>query len=452
MGCDPMAGDGVSLLDEPTLVPAGRWQLWLIYFLVVGGMAAFLQYNLRTVLPQVADFLHQDVRLRLLAYPGLLWTLMGVVLLVFRTVAWMFYRPVPSVSSELAPRLTVVIPAYNEGAMVLRSIVSVAEADYPRDCLEIVVVDDGSADDTWSHITEAAARYPTLVTPLRHPRNLGKRAALALGFDRAAGDVIVTLDSDSVIEPGALRALAAPFRNPKVGAVAGKVVVYNRQGIIPRMLHARYVLSFDLMRSVESSFGNVFCCPGALTALRASAIRPLLAKWKTQRFLGAACAAGEDRALTNDLLGAGYDTVYQGSAVVRTLVPTGFKQLCKMFLRWDRSYVREEIRFARIVWKRPLLTRTIAIYDRLITNTRFPIYYVSLLLMVKLVSHDPSTIWRILFVIGFASLCNMLYFLRSERSFEFLWGVLYSYFSIVALSWIFPYAVMTVRRRGWLTR
>jgi hyaluronan synthase len=448
-----IGGFRVSQLPEAARPRAQQWFDTFLYALVVAGLLAATLYNLHVTLPRFSRILEHHRGLRLIVYPSLLWVAMGTLLLVFRTVVWMFYRPFAAVSAETAPRLTVVIPAYNEGAMVLRSIGSVAESLYPKDRLEILVVDDGSKDDTWQYICAARDRYPELVTALRHERNLGKRAALALGFSQARGEIIVTLDSDSVIDPDALLNLAGPFRDPKVGAVAGKVLVYNRKGIIPRMLHVRYVLSFDLLRCVESAYGNVFCCPGALTALRASAIRPLIGRWKAQRFLGSTCTIGEDRAMTNYLLDAGYNTVYQGSAVVRTIVPTDYRKLCKMLLRWDRSYVREELRFARIVWKRPLLTRFIALYDRVVTNLRFPLYYGSLALLIPLATaYDPWAVGRMLAAIGFMSLCNMLYFLRSERSFEFLWGVAYSYFAIVGLSWIFPYAVVTVRSRGWLTR
>jgi hyaluronan synthase len=71
---------------------------------------------------------------------------------------------------------------------------------------------------------------------------------------------------------------------------------------------------------------------------------------------------------------------------------------------------------------------------------------------VALVVHDPMTLVRVLAVIGLMSLFNMLYFLRSERSWSFLYGVVYAYFSFFALFWIFPYAVLTVRSRSWMTR
>jgi hyaluronan synthase len=442
----------LSYAPRDAVEPQGKVPAWLAHVMVTLGVVTIFAYDLHIILPRFVRFVDHHHAMRLFVYPSLLWMVMGALLLVFRTVVWFFYRPFPAVAADSAPFMTIVIPAYNEGSMVRQSIVSAAEADYPRGRREILVIDDGSTDDTWMHIQAAAARYPGLVTALRHDRNRGKRAALSLGFERARGELIVSLDSDSVIERGALLALAGPFRNPRVGAVAGKVLVFNRQGLIPRMLHARYIMSFDFLRAVESAYGNVFCCPGALTALRAAAIRPLIARWRTQTFLGAPCTIGEDRAMTNDLLNAGYDTVYQSSAVVRTVAPQKFGQLCKMLLRWDRSYVREEIRFARILWKRPLKTRAIAFLDRFVTNLRYPVFYASLVLLGAMIVSDPWTVARMLVTVGFFSFCNMIYFMRSERSFEFLWGVVYAYFAIFALSWIFPYAVATVRKPGWLTR
>ena len=450
---DEMGGSTAATVEQRQ-APAGESAVWawFVYALIVGGIVLAYYYNISGIGRRLMRLLGEHRSLELVVYPSVLWVLMGLMLITFRTIAWMFYRPFPAASPADAPPLTVVIPAYNEGAMVLTSIRSVVEANYPQDRLEILVIDDGSRDDTWRYISEAAAAYPGLVTALRHQRNRGKRAALALGFERARGEVLVTLDSDSAIDRDALLAIAAPFRDRRVGAVAGKVLVYNRRGLIPRMLHVRFVLSFDFLRSVESAYGNVFCCPGAFTGLRASAVRRVLDRWKAQRFLGSQCTFGEDRALTNFLLESGYNTVYQRSAVVRTVVPHGFAKLCKMFIRWDRSYVREEIRFARIVWKRPWRTRFIALYDRLVTNLRYPVQYSSLVLLVELAAHEPRVLIRMMAGMGLVSLVNMFYYLRSERSVEFLYGVFYSYFYLFTLFWIFPYALLTVRARAWLTR
>ncbi|HVB97785.1 MAG TPA: glycosyltransferase [Candidatus Dormibacteraeota bacterium] len=427
---------------------------WLMYGGIFFGIALLIHAHLHGVfiapITRAAESHHWA---RVLVFPSVLWLVMGTLLLIFRTVAWMCYRPFPHVDPETAPSLTVVIPAYNEGPMVLKSIESVVRARYPRDRLEVYVVDDGSHDNTWEYIEQAARQWPDVVHPVRFTKNRGKRAALAAGFEAARGDVIVTIDSDSTLEPESLLAIAGPFRDPKVGAVAGKVAAYNRnEGLLPRMLHVRYILSFDVLRAVESTYRTVYCCPGALTAYRAAVVRAVVEPWKKQRFLGAQCTFGEDRALTNWILASGYHTVYQRAAEVRTLVPTTYRQLCKMFLRWDRSYVREEIRFMKIVWKRPPLYAALALWDRLTSNLRFPVSYASLVLLAVLTREDPLILLRFLLAMGIASLFYALYYLRSERSPAFLYGVLFTYFDAFLLFWILPYAAMTVRARSWLTR
>src|SRR5215470_2619509 len=430
-----------------------RWDVMLILaiFASIGVLAyAALATSLLQPLVDVARREHWTM---LWVRPTIVWVSMGLVLLLMRTVLWLLYRPFDAAPEDEAPRMSVLIPAYNEGAMVEETIASVAGAAYPRERLQIIANDDGSTDDTWHHIRHAALRFPGLVTAVRLPRNCGKRGALAEGFRRATGEVIVTVDADSVIERGALLALAGPFRDPRVGAVAGKVAVHNRRsGLIPRMLHVRFILSFDYLRSAQSVFRTVYCCPGALAAYRASVVRQILPAWERQRFLGTQCTYGEDRALTNDILAARYDTVYQRTAVVHTVVPETYSKLCRMPLRWDRSYIREELRFGRIVWSRPLWSRALSLYESTITNLRYPVGYASIALWAMNALKDPGSIVRMLLAIMVVSLVYVLYYLRSERSWDFVFGILYAYFSFFALTWIFPYAALTVRARGWLTR
>jgi len=429
-----------------------RYWLWYLVFAVGFPLLIYLTIHnslLRPVLIEVR--VHHWARVIL--HPSILWTLMSTVLLGLRTILWFRYVPFPSANLESAPSLTVVIPAYNEGEMVLKAIESVATAQYPQDRLEIFVIDDGSTDNTWQFIRLAAARFPQLVKPIRMDKNHGKRTALAEGFRNVKTEVVVTLDSDSVLEPDSLLAITGPFCDPKVGAVAGKVAVYNRQqGLIPQMLHVHYLLSFDVQRAGESSFRTVYCCPGALSAYRTSVLREVLDRWIQQTFLASPCTFGEDRAMTNLILASGYDTVYQRSALVHTLVPVTYSKLCKMFIRWDRSYVREELGFMRILWRRPLHARLIALFDRFVQNAGYPVQYASLFLLAPVVIHRPWTLPHILLGIGLMSMLKMTYYLRTERPLSLWYGVFFSYFALVALFWVFPYAAVTVRARSWLTR
>ncbi|MDP3091678.1 MAG: glycosyltransferase [Nitrospira sp.] len=405
------------------------------------------------VFDPLADALKIQGWAAIIARPSLLWFTMGMALIVIRTLLWVRYHPVAAVSHDEAPRMSIIIPAYNEGAMVRKAVDACARAEYPRGRLEIIVIDDGSTDDTWRHVDAAQRERPDLVQTIRLPVNAGKRAALAAGFAKATGEILVTVDSDSLVERGALLAIAGPFRNERVGAVAGKVCVLNRfQSVLPRMLHVRFVLSFNFLRSVQSTYGTVYCCPGALSAYRASVVQALVPAWLQQRFLGEVCTIGEDRALTNDVLAAGYRAVYQRTAVVQTLAPETYRKLCRMFLRWDRSYIREEIRLWKIMWTLPFPAMALTLIETTVTNLRYPVAYSSLGLMLYLSVQDPLTVVRLLISIGIVSIFYSLYFLHSERSREFFYGVLYAYFHFVSLLWIFPYALATVRNRSWMTR
>lgn len=100
----------------------------------------------------------------------------------------------------------------------------------------------------------------------------------------------------------------------------------------------------------------------------------------------------------------------------------------------------------------PLGARVIALCDRLITNLRYPVHYACLLLLLITLPHHPLSLLRLIIVVGVVSAVNMLYYLRSERSPEFFYGILYAYYFLFTLFWIFPVAVFTVRSKAWLTR
>ncbi|HEX5421895.1 MAG TPA: glycosyltransferase [Gammaproteobacteria bacterium] len=427
----------------------------LIYVTIFCGIAAgFVWTFALPAFHPAAELIEKYPWAGAIIWPSLLWFGLGMALLLARTLLWLIYRPYALATEADAPFLTVIIPAYNEGALVGRSIHSSAAANYPRDRLEIVVVDDGSRDDTWQHITAAALQYPDLVRTIRFKRNRGKRAALAAGFRQARGDVVVTVDSDSIIEPDSLLAIAGPFRDPRVGAVGGKVSVLNRfESLLPRMLHVRFVLAFDFLRSAQSTYGAVNCCPGAFSAYRLSLVRRLLPAWMEQTFLGVHCTTGEDRALTNDILALGYTAVYQRTAVVHTLAPSSYRKLCRMYLRWDRSYVREDVRLlSSVVWKMRPAAMFMTVIDKTITNLRFPIAYLSLALVAIVAIDYPWMIVQLFLTMGAVAFFYMLYYLRSERNWEFAYGILYAYFSTFTLFWIFPYALLTLRNRSWMTR
>jgi hyaluronan synthase len=288
---------------------------------------------------------------RYLSLPLLAYSILIMIHLPYRAILCFLYKPYP-LQADL-PSVSVVIPAFNEGAMVEKAIESSALSDYPQEKLEILCVDDGSTDDTWEYVQRAAARHPGLVQTFRHSRNRGKRHALATGFDRARGEILVTMDSDSVIARDGLRHLVSPFADPRVGATTAKVRVYNKhQNFLTRMLAVRYIMAFEFFRASTSVFRTVMCCSGVLSAYRHSVVSRFQERWLEQEFLGQVCTYGDDRALTNFVLREGYDTVYQRTAEVQTLAPATLTKLARMLTRWHKSFIRESLIFSTFMLTR----------------------------------------------------------------------------------------------------
>ncbi len=387
--------------------------------------------------------------------PGLAagYTLLMLGFQLLRTILWASYKPYPLTAGPL-PSLTVIIPAYNEGAMVEKAVYSVAAADYPPARLEIICIDDGSRDNTWLYIQRAQKRYPHLVKALRFPENRGKKAALYAGFTRGRGEVFVTVDSDSVIEPDALRHLVAPLQqDEQIGAVAGNVKVFNRhQSLIGKMQGVRFV-NLDYLRAAQSRYRTVICTPGSLSAYRREALRPHLEAWLHQTFLGVPCPHSEDRALTNFILRGGYYTCYQRPAVVYTLVPETYKGVCNMYLRWERGNVRESaVQLGYLFTRYRPKHRLLPIVEFFLAQLEYPLTLLFLALLLGSVAVYPPLLLKLLALLGIGSLLNLIYYLWLERDLEFVYGIIYSYYAFFLLPWIYPYAFVTVRDRHWLTR
>lgn len=385
---------------------------------------------------------------------GAVFTFLVLGFQAVRTWFWWHYRPYPVPEGELPP-VTVIIPAYNEGSMVEKAIYSAAASDYPAGKLEIIVVDDGSKDDTWFYIDRAQRRYPELIRAVRFAKNRGKKEGLTAGFTLGKGEFFVTIDSDSVIEPDTVKQIIAPMlHDPRVGAVAGNVKVYNRfRSLLARMLAVRFVLAFDFLRASQSMYGFVACTPGALSAYRRSAIMPILEAWRRQTFLGVPATIGEDRALTNFVLRQGFTSVYQRSAVVHTVVPETYRGLCKMFLRWDRSNFRESwVQLTYMFTRYRDRDRFWPIVDFFITQIEFPLTYLFLGVLFMSFYLYPVVMLKFFAGLGVITLFYMYYYYAQERDWEFIYGILYSYFAFFALYWVRPYAFLTLRNSRWLTR
>ncbi|MEN8788142.1 MAG: glycosyltransferase family 2 protein [Flavobacteriaceae bacterium] len=366
------------------------------------------------------------------------------------------YKPIASVSDEELPVCTIIVPAYNEGKQVWATLMSLAKSDYPQEKIQLISIDDGSQDDTWEWMQKAKAELGDRVEIYQQPKNMGKRHALYRGFNLGKGSVFLTVDSDSEVNPDTLRLMMSPFvTNPECGAVAGNIrVLNNKKALLPKMLDVSFVLSFEFVRSAESSLNTVLCTPGALAAYRSEAVFNCMEEWINQTFMGQASDIGEDRAMTNMILKQGYHVLFQRNAFAFTNVPENYRGLHKMFTRWGRSNVRENIQMAKYVFtdfrKGPKAGARLLFLSQI---SRLLLTYPFLAFMLVFVVSHPllflsSTLFSILVVSSFP----VIFYAGRYKLSESFWAYSYSILYTFGLFWITPYAIATANRRGWLTR
>lgn len=377
--------------------------------------------------------------------------------LIWRLWMWRRYRPMAAVADEALPSVTVVMPVFNEGALVTDAIRSISASRYPAGRLELVVVDDGSTDDSWVHILRGARAVNgrIKVTTLRHVTNKGKRHALHLGFSRGRSEVFVTVDSDSLLHPDAIiNGVSALVRDRRVGCVAGCVEVLNpRASLITRFLKCSFSLSFKFVRAYQNEFRGVFCTPGALSFYRAAFVRDVADEWVSQRFLGQACTTGEDRAMTNLFLREGWLTAYQGNSKVYSKMPETFSGMCRMFLRWARSNIRETVVLFGFLFRRFrgafLQTFRLNILLATLSLVLPPIFAAGSVMLV--VTRDGYALNQFLAVMVYSLSVAVIYYIN-ERDTDWVWLIVYELVWVSCLWWIMPYAFASLRNTGWLTR
>src|SRR5258706_14914806 len=119
----------------------------------------------------------------------------------------------------------------------------------------------------------------------RFDKNKGKRHAMALGAEKASGEILIYVDSDSYVDPEGFYKIVQPFDNPRIGAVSGHILaVVEPDNFISKMESVRYYVAHRVMKAAESLFGAVTCCPGAFSAYRKSAVQNVLQVWLNQMF------------------------------------------------------------------------------------------------------------------------------------------------------------------------
>ncbi len=373
-------------------------------------------------------------------------------LIIARYVFFALYNPRLLPPEVYEPDLAVIIPAKNESRGIYATARSLAEQDYPSEKLTVVLINDGSTDDTGYWMDRAATDFGFKVIHLAE--NKGKRAAIAEGMRVHDAEVTALIDSDVQLDRDALREVLRGFCSPRIAAVCGHTDVQNAEvNWLTRMQTQQYFIAFRTFRALEGHFRSVICCSGAFSVYRTSVLRRVMKEWLSQTFLGVKRTFGDDRGLTNLILRQGLETIYVPTAKASTIVPETLSKYMTQQVRWRRSFIIEAIIGARHMWRRPL-GAAMAFYALLLVTLMAP-FIVGYFLVLGPITGQVNPLGYLIGLFLIVMLHQTFYWafqLPPARKVGFLSLMPMLPMWIAASLLMLPWALVTLRTRGWGTR
>lgn len=385
------------------------------------------------------------------------YSIVAASFLLTRYLFGSFYRPVP-IDKDFTPGVTIIIPCFNEEQWIQRTITGCINQDYPVDKLEVIVVDDCSNDNSLARIKEIVEelkvteyRYDieARLRYVRQEQNAGKREALAKGTVMAKHELVVFVDSDSFLDPFAIRNIVQPFKDTKMGGVSGRTDVANTYtNALTKMQAVRYYIAFRIMKAAESYFDAVTCLSGPLSCYRKDLVLKYLDAWLNQQFCGEKATFGDDRSMTNFILKENR-TGYQDTAVCNTIVPNNYSVFLKQQMRWKRSWLRESLIAATFMWKKePFMA--LSFYMGLIVPLLAPLIVIYNLLYIPVIHR----VLPLTFLIGLCLMALMMSMaqLLLRKSSTWMYGLWFCLYYEAVLLWQMPVAWVTFWKTTWGTR
>jgi hyaluronan synthase len=375
-----------------------------------------------------------------------------------RVASAMMYRstvqnrlPGAAQTEHYEPTVTFVIPCKNEEASIDMTIDQCFAADWPKEKLEVIVINDGSTDGTIHVLRRMQKKYPALVV-VDWKVNRGKRHGMAEGFKRATGEIIVQLDSDSFIKPETFRELIEPFKNPRIGAVCAHADPMNAdKNVLTKMQAAYYFMSFRILKAAESTFFAVFCCSGCSSAYRKDIVLPIMDEWLEERFLGKPVTWGDDRALTNWVIKLGYKTMYTDRAQAYTIVPETFRQLLTQQARWKKGWFVNSLNASKFIAKQQPFVAFTYFFPLIFLTLSTPFLATKALLFNPLFAGIAPWFYIVgIFLIACIITLYYRYVARENKYWPYIF--LWSAINTIVLSFILYYALATIQNRKWGTR
>ncbi len=238
------------------------------------------------------------------------------------------------------PEVTVLVPAHNEEIVIGEVLDALLDVDYPADRLTIMPVNDRSTDKTGEIVDEFAGQYPDIIKPYHRKRGMGgKAAALRDATSRVETEIMLVFDADYVPGRGLVKQLVAPFFDPEVGAVMGRVVPYNvSSNLLTRLLDLERSGGYQVDQQARMNMKLVPQYGGTVGGIRKTALLSV-GNWRVD-------SLAEDTDATYRLLLDGWKTVYQNRSECYEQVPETWQSRLKQITRWAKGHNQSMTRYS----------------------------------------------------------------------------------------------------------
>jgi cellulose synthase/poly-beta-1,6-N-acetylglucosamine synthase-like glycosyltransferase len=246
-----------------------------------------------------------------------------------------------SIELKRYPSVTVVVPCWNEEKTLYKTVQSLLALDYPKDKVSILLVDDGSTDNTWG-VMQRFKKYNQI--EILHKENGGKHSAMNLGIESATTEFIGCLDADSFVHPQALKRIMTYFDNPEAMAVAPSIIVHEPKNLIQRIQKIEYNWGVFIKKMLGLN-NAIHVTPGPFSFYR----REIFAK------IGGFRKAHntEDMEIAYRMHSHHMKIEHANDAFVYTVAPNTVKKLYKQRLRWIYGFIKNTIDYRRLLFKKP---------------------------------------------------------------------------------------------------
>lgn len=291
---------------------------------------------------------------------------------------------------DYQPTVSVILPCYNEGKTVYETIESISKSNYPAEKFEVIAQDDCSVDDSYQWMLQAQRDFPGIrISVGRNPINSGKARTVCNALHQSTGEIIISIDSDCIFHPDAIRELTACFDESRIGAVGGRVGVRNpNDGVITVVQTFLYYTAFHLYKVPENWTRGVGCISGCLFAIRRELLLKIEPAIRKRNWFGIPINQGEDRFLTHMVLLQGYGTYINSDAICWTTVPDTLSQLFKQQLRWRQSILRDLFFTLRTLPRHVFKLHPNTVFNLVLTPLGA---IVALLMALTMITTDPTS-------------------------------------------------------------